>query len=330
MIEIEKPRIERVEASDSYGKFVVEPLEHGFGQTLGNSLRRVLLSSLPGVAVSSIRIEGIQHEFSAVPGVKEDVAEIILNLKELSAKLYCDGPKTVSINVKGPCELTAAAEVVNRDLHIATLNEDADLIMHLTLEKGRGYVSAANNKNPNTPIGVIPTDSIFTPIRKVNYTVENTRVGQETDYDRLTLEVWTDGSIQPDEAISTAAKILNGHLKLFMDLTDQVVTIGFNEKEDDHREKVLEMTIEELDQLPQARRHQYRRRACAAQSGRHDEGSQPGQEVSGRSRAEARRSGSGPACQRRVIRQNRLQIIHCPKGLSRSRLREIWARQGKA
>lgn len=254
MIEIEKPRIERVEASDSYGKFVVEPLEHGFGQTLGNSLRRVLLSSLPGAAVSSIRIEGIQHEFSAVPGVKEDVAEIILNLKELSAKLYCDGPKTVSINVKGPCELTAAAlavddqiEVVNRDLHIATLNEDADLIMHLTLEKGRGYVSAANNKNPNTPIGVIPTDSIFTPIRKVNYTVENTRVGQETDYDRLTLEVWTDGSIQPDEAISTAAKILNGHLKLFMDLTDQVVTIGFNEKEDDHREKVLEMTIEELD-----------------------------------------------------------------------------------
>lgn len=160
----------------------------------------------------------------------------------------------MSINVKGPCELTAAAlavddqiEVVNRDLHIATLNEDADLIMHLTLEKGRGYVSAANNKNPNTPIGVIPTDSIFTPIRKVNYTVENTRVGQETDYDRLTLEVWTDGSIQPDEAISTAAKILNGHLKLFMDLTDQVVTIGFNEKEDDHREKVLEMTIEELD-----------------------------------------------------------------------------------
>ena len=254
MIEIEKPRIERVEASDSYGKFVVEPLEHGFGQTLGNYLRHVLLSSLPGVAVSSIRIEGIQHEFSAVPGVKEDVAEIILNLKELSAKLYCDGPKTVSINVKGPCELTAAAlavddqiEVVNRDLHIATLNEDADLIMHLTLEKGRGYVSAANNKNPNTPIGVIPTDSIFTPIRKVNYTVENTRVGQETDYDRLTLEVWTDGSIQPDEAISTAAKILNGHLKLFMDLTDQVVTIGFNEKEDDHREKVLEMTIEELD-----------------------------------------------------------------------------------
>ena len=254
MIEIEKPRIERVEASDSYGKFVVEPLEHGFGQTLGNSQRRVLLSSLPGVAVSSIRIEGIQHEFSAVPGVKEDVAEIILNLKELSAKLYCDGPKTVSINVKGPCELTAAAlavddqiEVVNRDLHIATLNEDADLIMHLTLEKGRGYVSAANNKNPNTPIGVIPTDSIFTPIRKVNYTIENTRVGQMTDYDKLTLEVWTDGSIKPDEATSAAAKILSDHLTLFINLTENVVPVDFNEPEDNKMEKVQEMTIEELD-----------------------------------------------------------------------------------
>lgn len=254
MIEIEKPRIERVESGENYGKFVVEPLEHGFGQTLGNSLRRVLLSSLPGVAITSIRIEGIQHEFSAVPGVKEDVAEIILNLKELSAKLFCDGPKSIAINVKGPCELTAAAlevddqiQVINRDLHIATLNEDADMIMHMTLERGRGYVSAEHNKTASTPIGVIPTDSIYTPIRKVNYTVDNTRVGQATDYDRLTLEVWTNGSIQPDEAISTAAKILGGHLKLFMDLTDQVVTIGFNEKEDDVREKVLEMTIEELD-----------------------------------------------------------------------------------
>ena len=254
MIEIEKPGIVRVESSDSYGKFVVEPLERGFGQTLGNSLRRVLLSSMPGVAITSIRIEGIQHEFSAVPGVKEDVAEIILNLKGLSAKLYSDGTKTISINMKGPGELTAAAlevddqiVVINKDLHIATLNEDADLIMHLTLDKGRGYVSAEHNKTASTPIGVIPTDSIYTPIRKVNYTVEDTRVGQATDYDRLTLEVWTDGSIAPDEAISTSAKILCGHLKLFMDLTDQVVTIGFNEKEDDHREKVLEMTIEELD-----------------------------------------------------------------------------------
>ena len=254
MIEIEKPCIERVESGESYGKFVVDPLEHGFGQTLGNSLRRVLLSSLPGVAVSSIRIEGIQHEFSAVNGVKEDVAEIILNLKELSAKLYCDGPKTVSINVKGPCELTAAAlevddqiEVINRDLHIATLNEDADLIMHLTLEKGRGYVSADKNKNPNMPIGVIPTDSIFTPIRKVNYTVTDTRVGQITDYDKLTLEVWTDGSVQPDEAISLAAKILTEHLSLFVSLTDQVTTISFTDQESDTKEKVLEMTIEELD-----------------------------------------------------------------------------------
>jgi DNA-directed RNA polymerase subunit alpha len=254
MIEIEKPRIERIEMTESYGRFVVEPLEHGFGQTLGNSLRRVLLSSLPGVAVSSIRIEGIQHEFSCVPGVKEDVAEIILNLKELSAKLYCDGPKSITISKKGPCEILGSdldvddqIDVVNKNLHIATLNEDADVVMHLTIEKGRGYVSADHNKTPATPIGVIPTDSIFTPIRKVNYTVENTRVGKETDYDRLTLEVWTDGSVSPDEAISTAAKILSGHLKLFMDLTDQVVTIGFNEKEDDHREKVLEMTIEELD-----------------------------------------------------------------------------------
>ena len=254
MIEIEKPNIECVDISDGYGKFVVEPLERGFGTTLGNAMRRVLLNSLPGVAVTSIKIEGVLHEFATIPGVKEDVTDIVLNLKGLYAVLHTDLPKVVRINAQGPCEVTAAdiigdseVEIVNPDLHIATLNEDADLIMHLTLEKGRGYVSAANNKNPNTPIGVIPTDSIFTPIRKVNYTVENTRVGQETDYDRLTLEVWTDGSIQPDEAISTAAKILNGHLKLFMDLTDQVVTIGFNEKEDDHREKVLEMTIEELD-----------------------------------------------------------------------------------
>ena len=219
MIEIEKPRIERVESGENncYGKFVIEPLERGFGHTLGNSLRRVLLSSLPGVAVSGIQIEGIQHEFSAVPGVKEDVTEIILNLKELSARLYCEGSKQVTIDVKGPCELTAAAlevddevEVINRDLHIATLNEEAHLVMNVSLEKGRGYVSADRNKQPNTPIGVIPVDSIFTPIRKVNYVVEDTRVGQITDYDKLTLEVWTDGSILPDEAISLAAKILSG------------------------------------------------------------------------------------------------------------------------
>ena len=254
MIELEKPRIERVEVGESYGKFVVEPLEHGFGQTLGNSLRRVLLSSLPGVAVSSIRIEGIQHEFSAVPGVKEDVAEIILNLKELSARLFCEGKKTITLHVKGPCELTGAdlavddqIEIINPDLHIAELNEDADVTLYVTLEKGMGYVSAERNKTADTPIGVIPTDSIFTPIRKVNYTVENTRVGKETDFDRLTLEVWTDGSVKPDEAIAAAADVFYKHLKIFMGLTDQVAQVGFSEKENDTQEKVLEMTIEELD-----------------------------------------------------------------------------------
>ena len=254
MIELEKPKINRVEVGESYGKFVVEPLEHGFGQTLGNSLRRVLLSSLPGVAVSSIRIEGIQHEFSAVPGVKEDVAEIILNLKELSAKLFCEGKKTITVHAVGPYELTAEdlavddeIEVVNPDLHIATLNEDADLTMYVTLEKGLGYVSAERNKTQDTPIGVIPTDSIFTPIRKVNYTVEDTRVGKETDFDRLTLEVWTDGSVRPDEAIAAAADVFYKHLKIFMGLTDQVVQVGFSDREADTQTKVLEMTIEELD-----------------------------------------------------------------------------------
>ena len=254
MIELEKPRIERVEVGESYGKFVVEPLEHGFGQTLGNALRRVLLSSLPGVAVSSIRIEGIQHEFSAVPGVKEDVAEIILNLKELSARLFCEGKKTITVHAKGPCEIVGAdlavddqIEVINRDLHIATLNEDADFTMYVTVERGLGYVSAERNKTQDTPIGVIPTDSIFTPIRKVNYTVDNTRVGKETDFDRLTIEVWTDGSVKPDEAIAAAADVFFKHLQIFMSLTDQVMQDGFNETENTTQEKVLEMTIEDMD-----------------------------------------------------------------------------------
>ncbi|HML46665.1 MAG TPA: DNA-directed RNA polymerase subunit alpha [Clostridia bacterium] len=256
MIEIERPRIERVESgnNNSYGKFVIEPLERGFGQTLGNSLRRVLLSSLPGVAVTNIRIEGVQHEFSTIPGVKEDVTEIILNLKELSAKLYSDQAKLVSIDVQGPCEVTAGSlmvddevEIVNPNMHIATLNEDAHLQMQLTLDRNRGYVTAERNKTNNMPIGVIPVDSIFTPIRKVNYTVEDTRVGQMTDYDRLTLEVWTNGSIMPDEAISLAAKILSGHLSLFINLTEQVMPVDFNVPEDNKKEKVLEMTIEELD-----------------------------------------------------------------------------------
>ena len=256
MIELEKPRIERVEVGEGgrYAKFAIEPLERGFGQTLGNSLRRVLLSSLPGVAVSSCKIEGVQHEFSTVPGVKEDVAEIILNLKNISAVLHSDGPKLVTIDASGECEVTAGdikcdeeVEIVNPDLHIATLNSDAHLQMQITLEKGRGYVVADRNKTPNMPIGVIPVDSIFTPIRKVNYTIENTRVGQITDYDKLTLEVWTDGSIAPDEATSLAAKILNSHLLLFVNLTDNVPTVDLTPAQDDKQEKVLEMTIEELD-----------------------------------------------------------------------------------
>ena len=256
MVEIEKPRIDCIETpgDDSYGKFIIEPLERGYGTTLGNSLRRMLLSSLEGTAITSVKIAGVAHEFSTIPGVKEDVTEIVLNLKSVIARLHCEGTKTVYIEATGEGEITAGdikadaeVEVLNPDLHIATLGPDATLNMEMTISKGRGYVSADRNKLPQQIIGVIPIDSIYTPVVKVNYSVENTRVGQATDYDRLTLEVWTDGSIQPDEAISTSAKILGGHLKLFMDLTDQVVTIGFNEKEDDHREKVLEMTIEELD-----------------------------------------------------------------------------------
>lgn len=256
MIAIEKAHIDCAELSQdgTYGKFIIEPLERGFGNTLGNALRRVLLSSLPGVAVTTIKIEGIQHEFSTVPGVTEDVSEIILNLKALSAKLYSDQMKTVTIDVKGPCEVKAKDIVVDDELefvdpeaHIATLNEDAHLQMTLTVDSGRGYVSADKNKYPNMPIGVIPIDSIFTPIKKVNYSVSDTRVGQITDYDKLALEVWTDGSVQPDEAISLAAKILTEHLTLFVGLTEQVTTIAFTDQEDDKKEKVLEMTIEELD-----------------------------------------------------------------------------------
>ncbi|MEF9894621.1 MAG: DNA-directed RNA polymerase subunit alpha [Clostridia bacterium] len=264
MIEIEKPRIERVEIGENnrYGKFVVEPLERGFGQTLGNSLRRVLLNSLPGVAVTSVRIEGVQHEFSTVPGVKEDVAEIILNLKNLSAKLYSDQPKLVAVDAHGPCVVKASdivgdeeVEIVNPDLHIATLTEGAHLQMQITLDKGRGYVSAERNKllsgernkGVGVPIGVIPMDSIYTPIRKVSYSVEDTRRGQVTDFDKLTIEVWTNGSILPKEALASAAQILTNNMRLFIDLTVNVVRVDFNEPEDNTKEKVLEMTIEELD-----------------------------------------------------------------------------------
>ncbi|SNT92573.1 DNA-directed RNA polymerase subunit alpha [Aristaeella hokkaidonensis] len=256
IVEIEKARIDCVEVGQNgcYGRFVIEPLERGFGHTLGNSLRRVLLSSLPGVAVSSVHIEGVQHEFSTIPGVKEDVTEIILNLKTMACKMFADGPKQLTIDVKGPCELTAGdiktddeVEIANPELHIATLNEDAHLQMQLTLDRGRGYVSADKNKTPSMPIGVIPIDSIFTPVKKVNYTVEDTRVGQITDYDKLTLEIWTNGTLKPEEAISSAAKILNEHLNLFISLTDQVMPVSMVQPEDDKKDKVLEMTIEELD-----------------------------------------------------------------------------------
>jgi DNA-directed RNA polymerase subunit alpha len=256
IVEIEKARIECVETSQDgcYGRFVVEPLERGFGHTLGNSMRRVLLSSLPGVAVSSVHIEGVQHEFSTIPGVREDVTEIILNLKSMACRMYAEGPKQLTIDAKGPCELTAGGiktddevEIVNPDLHIATLNEDAHLQMQLTLERGRGYISADKNKSPSMPIGVIPIDSIFTPVKKVNYTVEDTRVGQITDYDRLTLEIWTNGTLKPEEAISSAAQILTEHLSLFITLTDQVVPVSMALPEEEKKDKVLEMTIEELD-----------------------------------------------------------------------------------
>ena len=257
-VEIEKAKVECVEVGDNgkYGKFVVEPLERGFGHTLGNSLRRVLLSSLPGAAVSSVHIEGVQHEFSTIPGVTEDVTEIILNLKGLAVKMYGEGPKSVIVDKIGPCELTAAdikvdeeIEIINPEMHIATLNEDAHLQMTLRLERGRGYVSAEKNKarDITMPIGVIAMDSIFTPIHKVNYTVEDKRVGQSNDYDRLTLEVWTNGTLKPEEAVSGAASILTEHLASFVRLTDTVLPVSMVQPEDNTKEKVLEMTIEELE-----------------------------------------------------------------------------------
>ena len=255
MIEIERPRIECEEISDSYGRFVVEPLERGFGTTLGNSLRRVLLSSLPGVAASAIRIDGVLHEFTTIEGVREDVTEIVLNIKELCVKLHSEGPKKVTISAHGEFEVKAGditadsdVEIMNPDLHIASLGPNGKLEMEIILEHGRGYVSADKNKRPDMPIGQIAVDSIFTPIRKVNFRVENTRVGQITDYDKLTLEIWTDETIRPDEAVSLAAKILTEHLYLFINLTEHVQGVEIMvEKEEDKKEKILEMTIEELD-----------------------------------------------------------------------------------
>lgn len=258
MIEIEKPKISCVDLNDekTYGKFVVEPLERGYGTTLGNSLRRILLSSLPGVAATSVKIDGVLHEFSTINGVKEDVTDIIINIKQLIVKLHGEGPKTIYIDAKGEQEITAAdikhdsdVEIINGDLHIATLNEDAKLYMEITIGKGRGYVSAERNKLNQQPIiGLISVDSIYTPVPKVNYYVENTRVGQITDYDKLTLEVWTNGTLTPNEAISLGAKILNEHLNLFIDLSDDAKNAEIMvEKTATSQSKILEMTIEELD-----------------------------------------------------------------------------------
>ena len=260
MVKIIEPRIETTELKPdgTYGKFVAEPLDRGFGITLGNSLRRVLLSSLPGVAVSSIKIDGVQHEFSTIPGVKEDVTEMVLNIKGLTAKLYCDEPVRVKITAEGECEVTAGSvtgssevEILDPGMHIATLAEGANLSMELVLQKGQGYVSAERNKQldgDKAPVGTIFVDSIYTPVLKVNYNVENTRVEQITDYDKLTLEVWTDGTISAKEAVSLAAKILNRQLNHFVELSDEVSTTEIMEKkEDTGKDKFLEMTIEELD-----------------------------------------------------------------------------------
>ena len=257
MVEIEKPRIECIDSQEdvSYGKYIVEPLERGYGTTLGNSLRRILLSSLPGTAATSIKIAGVQHEFSTIPGVKEDVTEIVLNVKKIIAKLHCQGTKTVYIDAAGECEVTAGdikadgeVEILNPDLHICSLGPDASFNMEITLSHGRGYVPSDKNKTPNMPIGTIAVDSIYTPVYKVNYTVENTRVGNMTDYDKLTLEVWTDSTISARDAVSLGAKILSDHLSLFTNLSETVASKPtMAEKAETHRDKVLEMTIEELD-----------------------------------------------------------------------------------
>ncbi len=257
MVEIERPRIECIETpgDDSYGKYVVEPLERGYGTTLGNSLRRILLSSLPGTAVTTVKIAGIQHEFSTIPGVKEDVTEIILNIKGIIARLHSQRTKTIYIEATGEGEVTAGdikpdgeVEILNPELHIATLSSDASLSIEMTIGHGRGYVSAERNKLQQPIIGVIPIDSIYTPVHKVNYTVENTRVGNMTDFDKLTLEVWTDKTISARDAVSLGAKILCDHFALFTDLSETISSKStVVEKAETQRDKVLEMTIEELD-----------------------------------------------------------------------------------
>lgn len=258
MLEIEKPRIETLELSSDgkYGKFVMEPLERGYATTLGNSMRRVLLSTLPGVAITSVKIDGVVHEFSTLPGVKEDVTEIVLNLKGVIAKLHSDTAKKIYIEAQGPCVVTAAdikadfeVEILNPDMYIATLDEGAKLNMEMTLDKGRGYVSAEQNKSAQSIIGVIPIDSIYTPVLKANFNVDNTRVGNVVDKNKLTLEVWTDGSIAANEAVSLSAKILIEHFELFLDLAEGVNDAGsiMAEKNDSEKEKALDLTIDELD-----------------------------------------------------------------------------------
>lgn len=257
MIEIEKPRIETVETNENgtYGKFVVEPLERGYGTTLGNSLRRVLLSSLPGASARAVQIEGVLHEFSTIEGVVEDTTEIVLNLKKLSLKIHSDEEKMLELDIEGEGVITAAdirhdsdVEILNPDLPIATLAEGARLHMKIMAGRGRGYIPAEGNKRDDHPIGVIAIDSIYTPVSRVNYQVTNTRVGQVTNFDKLTLEVWTNGSLRPEEAVSLGAKVLSEHLMLFVTLTDEAqVAEIMVEKEEDQKEKVLEMTIEELD-----------------------------------------------------------------------------------
>lgn len=257
MIEIEKPVIETVEISDDamYGKFVVEPLERGYGTTLGNSMRRILLSSLPGAAVTSIQIDGVLHEFTAVDGVVEDVTAIILNLKKLALKLYSDEEKTIEIDIEGPANVTAAdiiydsdVEILNPDLPICTVSEGGHFHARMTAKKGRGYVRAEHNKEEDMPIGVLPIDSIYTPVSRVNYQVENTRIGEKEHFDKLTIELWTDGSISPEESVSLAAKIMTEHLNIFVNLTEEARDAEIMvEKEETQKEKMLEMTIEELD-----------------------------------------------------------------------------------
>ena len=257
MIEFEKPVIEIGEKKDddTYGRFVIEPLERGYGTTLGNSLRRIMLSSLPGVAVTSVKIEGVLHEFSTIPGVKEDVIEILLNLKGLAAEIYTDEPKVIYIEASEEGEITAGdiiadsdVDILNPEMHIATLSKGSTLNMEMRIEKGRGYVAADKNKYPGMPIGTIPMDSIFSPIIKVNFLVENTRVGQITDFDKLTIDIWTDGTTTPEEALSLAAKVLSEHLNLFINLTEHATTVEIMvEKEESEKERIREMSIEELE-----------------------------------------------------------------------------------